>query len=68
MPAATPPAVLAKLNSETNAVLAEPAIRARLDQLGVIPVGGSQATSETYVRAEIKKWGDVVRALGMKVE
>ena len=68
VPAATPPAVLAKLNSEANAVLAEPAIRARLDQLGVIPVGGSQATSETYVRAEIKKWGDVVRALGMKIE
>ena len=67
-PAATPPTVLAKLNREINAVLAEAAIRERFDQLGMLPVGGSLDSSEAYVRSEIKKWGDVVRALGVKVE
>jgi hypothetical protein len=34
----------------------------------MLPVGGSLATSETYVRSEIKKWGEVVRALGLKID
>jgi tripartite-type tricarboxylate transporter receptor subunit TctC len=68
VPTATPAAVLAKLNAEVNAVLVEPAIHARLEQLGMLPVGGSLESSETYVRAEIKKWADVVRSLGIKLE
>jgi tripartite-type tricarboxylate transporter receptor subunit TctC len=68
VPAATPPAVLAKLNADMNAVLAEQAIRERLDQLGMLPVGGSLASSEAYVRSEIKKWAEVVRSLGIRVE
>jgi tripartite-type tricarboxylate transporter receptor subunit TctC len=68
VPAATPPAVLAKLNADANAVLAEAPIRERLEPLGLLPVGGSPETSEAYVRAEIKKWGEVVRNLGLKLE
>ena len=68
VPAPTPAAVVAKLNAEVNTVLAESSVRERLDQLGVIPVGGAQASAEAYVRAEMKKWGDVVRTLGMRVE
>jgi len=68
VPAATPPAVLAKLNADSNAVLAEAPIRERLEQLGLLPVGGSPETSEAYVQAEIKKWGEVVRNLGLKLE
>lgn len=68
VPAATPAAVLAKLNGDSNAVLAEAAVRERLEQLGMLPIGGSLDSGEAYVRAEIKKWGEVVRTLGMKVE
>jgi tripartite-type tricarboxylate transporter receptor subunit TctC len=68
VPASTPAAVLAKLNADVNAVLVEPAIGIRLEQLGMLPVGGSLDGSEAYVRAEIKKWADVVRTLGVKVE
>jgi len=68
VPAATPPAVLAKLNADSNAVLAEAPIRERLEQLGLLPVGGSPETAEAYVQAEIKKWGEVVRNLGLKLE
>ncbi len=67
-PAATPGAVLAKLNVDVNAVIAEKPILERFDQLGMLPVGGSLATGETYVRSEIKKWGEVVRSLGLRVE
>jgi len=68
VPAATPMAVLAKLNTDTNAVLAEAAIRERLAQLGMLPIGGSLDSGEAYVRSEISKWGEVVRTLGLKVE
>jgi tripartite-type tricarboxylate transporter receptor subunit TctC len=68
VPAATPPAVLAKLNADVNAIVAEKPILDRFDQLGMLPVGGSLAAGETYVRSEIKKWGEVVRSLGLRVE
>ncbi len=68
VPAATPPAVLTRLNDDMNAVLAEKTIRERLDQLGLLPVGGSLDSSEDYVRSEIKKWAEVVRSLGVKLE
>ena len=58
----------AKLNADSNAVLAETPIRERLEQLGMLPVGGSPEDSEAYVRSEIKKWGEVVRSLGVKLE
>jgi tripartite-type tricarboxylate transporter receptor subunit TctC len=68
VPVATPPPVLAKLNGDINAVLAEAATRERLGQLGMLPIGGSLESGEAYVRSEIIKWGDVVRSLGVKVE
>src|SRR5262245_11116724 len=68
VPAATPPAVLAKLNADVNAIIAEKPILERFGQLGMLPVGGSLAAGETYVRTEIKKRGEVVRSLGLRVE
>jgi len=68
VPAGTPVPVLTKLNADINAVIAEKPILERLDQLGMLPVGGSLDKGETYVRSEIKKWGEVVRSLGMRTE
>jgi tripartite-type tricarboxylate transporter receptor subunit TctC len=68
VPAGTPAAVLAKLNTDVNAVLAEKPVLERLDQLGMLPVGGSLAESDAYVRSEIRKWGEVVRKIGLRVE
>ena len=68
LPAGTPPSLLAKLNADVNAVLAEKDIRQRLDQLGFLPVGGTLAEAEAYVQSEIVRWGEVVRKIGLKVE
>ena len=51
-----------------NAVLSETNIRQRLDQLGFLPVGGTQAEAEAYVESEIVRWGEVVRKIGLKVD
>src|SRR5262245_41245202 len=68
VPAGTPASVLARLNADINAVLAESDIRARLDQIGVLPVGGPPAVAEAYVHAEIRRWGEVVRSIGLRVD
>jgi hypothetical protein len=34
----------------------------------MLPVGGSLAESDAYVRSEIRKWGEVVRKIGLRVE
>jgi hypothetical protein len=49
-------------------VIAEKPVVDRFGQLGMLPVGGSLATTEAYVQSEVKKWGSVVRSLGMRVE
>jgi tripartite-type tricarboxylate transporter receptor subunit TctC len=60
-PAATPAAVIAKLNEAVRAALAQPALAQKLAALGV----RAQATDGQAVRAlmasEIARWGDVIR-------
>jgi len=67
-PARTSPEIVAKLNTEIAAVLAEPAVRDRLRQEGLETVGASAAAFGDYTRAEIRKWGDIVRAAGIRVD
>ena len=62
LPAGTSPAIVQKLNEAVNQALRSPDIRERLDGLAFEPVGGSPQQTATYVKAEIEKWGRVVRA------
>ena len=62
LPAGTSPAIVQKLNEAVNQALRSPDIRERLDGLAFEPVGGSPQQTATYVKAEIEKWGKVVRA------
>jgi tripartite-type tricarboxylate transporter receptor subunit TctC len=68
VPAGTPDSVLARLNADINAVLAESDIRARLDKIGVLPVSGSPSVAEAYVHSEVRRWGEVVRSIGLRVD
>src|ERR1700716_2663940 len=67
-PKKTPPEIIAKLNSEINAVLAEPAIKARLVDLGGEPLIGTPEAFGTMIVAETEKWEKVVKAAGVHVE
>ena len=67
-PAATPPAVLAKLNAELNAILAMPDVRQKFIDQGVDPVGGTREQFADHLKAQIEKWGNVVKESGAKVE
>jgi tripartite-type tricarboxylate transporter receptor subunit TctC len=67
-PKKTPPEIIAKLNREINAVLAEPAIKQRLIELGGEPLIGSPDAFGALIAAETEKWQKVVEFSGAKVE
>jgi tripartite-type tricarboxylate transporter receptor subunit TctC len=48
-------------------VLREPPIKAKLDQLGVIIVGSTPDALGAHLRAEMEKWGPVIKAANIKV-
>ena len=65
LPAATPGLVLDKLNADINTLLLEKPLVQRLDQIGMVPVGGSPADATAYVMRETAKWAGVIKKLGL---
>jgi tripartite-type tricarboxylate transporter receptor subunit TctC len=60
-PKGTPTAVIARLDREIVAVLAEPTIEARLADLGTVPMPLNAQEFAAFIAAESEKWGKVVR-------
>ena len=67
-PKKTAPEIVEKLNKEINLVLAEPAIRQRLIELGGEPLIGPPEAFGAMIAAETEKWEKVVKFSGAKVE
>jgi tripartite-type tricarboxylate transporter receptor subunit TctC len=67
-PKGTPPEVVATLNRAVNAALADPKVKARLDELGVIAMPGTPEDFGKLIAAETEKWGKVIRTAGIKAE
>jgi tripartite-type tricarboxylate transporter receptor subunit TctC len=67
-PKDTPKEIIAKLNAEVNAILAEPAIKDRLIELGGAPLIQTPEQFGKDIVAETEKWKKVVEGAGLKVE
>jgi tripartite-type tricarboxylate transporter receptor subunit TctC len=65
-PRNTPSEIVNKLNTEINAVLAKPAIKARLADLGATAFTGSPTDFGKYIVDETDKWAKVVKLSGVK--
>jgi tripartite-type tricarboxylate transporter receptor subunit TctC len=65
-PAGTPKHVIAKLNTESNRVLAMPDVKEKLVRAGIDTAGGTPEAFGQFIRAELDKWGPVVKAAGVK--
>ena len=61
LPAGTSPVIVQKLNDAINKALRNADMRERLETLAFEPVGGTPPQFAAYVKAEIAKWGKVVR-------
>jgi len=68
VPAKTPADVIRKIHTDTVTILAEPAIKARLVQVGVEVVASTPAELDARLRAETEQWGPIIKAAGIKVE
>jgi tripartite-type tricarboxylate transporter receptor subunit TctC len=67
LPAKTPPAIVQKVSADTAVALKDPAVAARLEQLGMVIVGSTPEETGAHLRADIAKWGPVIKAAGIKV-
>ncbi len=67
-PRGTPAEIVDKLNKEINSVLADPGMKARLADLGGIPLIGSPADFARLIADETEKWAKVVKFSGAKAE
>jgi tripartite-type tricarboxylate transporter receptor subunit TctC len=65
-PKGTPAEAIERLNRDTNAVLADPKMQARLAELGASPLPGSPADFGKLVADETAKWAKVVKLSGAK--
>ena len=67
-PKNTPADAINKLNSEINAALSDPKIKARIADLGGSVMVGSPTDFGKFIAAETDKWGKVIRAANIKPE
>ncbi|WP_213770429.1 tripartite tricarboxylate transporter substrate binding protein [Bradyrhizobium sp. dw_78] len=65
-PNKTPAAIIDRLNAETNAVLADPAFKARLSDFGGAVIGGPPSAMAQLVAEETAKWARVVKFAGIQ--
>jgi tripartite-type tricarboxylate transporter receptor subunit TctC len=65
-PAATPPAIVARLNREIGAILRDPDTLAAFARQGVDPEPGTPEELAQRIRADVAKWRDVIASAGIK--
>ena len=61
VPAATPRAVIERLNQDLNTVLAAPEMRQKLEEQGAETIGGAPEAFAQHIRAEREKWSRLIR-------
>jgi len=68
VPAKTPPAIVARINADTNAALAHASVKPRFEELGATPKGSTPAELAAFLKSEIDKWGPVIQEAKIRVE
>ena len=67
-PAATPKPVIATLNREIVRQFKTPAAQERFASVGIEALSGTPAEFDKFIREEIRQWGKVIKAAGIKVD
>ncbi len=67
-PPGTPQAITEKINADVNEALRQPEIQERLKSLSAETFGGSREKAAAYMKEEIQRWDNVIKAAGVKLE
>jgi tripartite-type tricarboxylate transporter receptor subunit TctC len=67
-PAGTPAAIVERINAVVNQGLATPELRQKITKLGGEPEPKSVADFAAYIADQYKRWGDVIRITGVKLD
>jgi tripartite-type tricarboxylate transporter receptor subunit TctC len=67
-PPGTPKPIVDTLSTAVQKAVASPEFAEKLRADGTVPVGGTAEQFDAYVNSEIKRWGELIRAIGLKVE
>jgi tripartite-type tricarboxylate transporter receptor subunit TctC len=67
-PAGTPKPIIERLNAEINRTVAKPELRESWTKQGAVPMVMTPEEFDRYLRADIEKWAEVVKATGAKVQ
>jgi tripartite-type tricarboxylate transporter receptor subunit TctC len=65
--AKTPPELIRKIHADTVAALAEPAVREKLEQGGVVVIGSTPEELASFLRSEMDKWGQVIKEANIRI-
>jgi tripartite-type tricarboxylate transporter receptor subunit TctC len=71
LPKGTPPAIVQKLHNALVQAVAVPAVRQRLNELGMSPAAPDRRSPEflaKFIPAEIEKWAAPIKASGISVD
>lgn len=67
-PAGTPAPIVAKLSASIAQAVADPAVQARLKELGADPIGDRHEAFQPFVAQEVKRWGALVERSGANAD
>lgn len=67
-PSSLPADVVAKINADVNAALADAGVRERIIHAGMAPGGGSAASFKAMLDADMKKWGGIIKRLNIQLD
>jgi tripartite-type tricarboxylate transporter receptor subunit TctC len=67
LPAKTPPEIVRKVHADSVAAINDPAVKERLEALGIVIEGSSPDEFSAFLRREADKWGPVIKEAGIRV-
>jgi tripartite-type tricarboxylate transporter receptor subunit TctC len=67
-PPNTPKSIIDRVNADVNEALRQPELQDHLKKLSAEIFGGSVERTSKYMREEVDRWGNVIRAADIKLQ
>ena len=68
VPAQTPTAIVAQLNTELRKILDDPQIKSKLGNVGFETISSSPSELEEFIKVQLGKWGTMIKDAGIQPE